>query len=577
MIIILLILLIGLLYYICKFIKEGFSNKLYIEYPNNFYLKKDRYLFNDVFISGSNIICVSMVYPDIKINFDKIEIIYLDKKSNFTKINTHRVYESSVICILEDPALNSHFRNNNTIDIIINYNNKSQNYILNNIHNINKYNLSFGTHFKSDYKLVKPWIEYYSKLGVEHFYLYYNDTITPEVYEFMSTLDQSKFTLVQWKYKMWLNDIGWENKKEHVALPRNTWWTHTNIKIYDKKLRGNIHHSQIMAINTIIQKYKYNSNWIGLFDLDEYIVCHNLTNLMREFNLASTVLVYFNNSWADIQNTNRDQFSVSDLKNKEIIRDLNKFKYTIRNKNILNPRNILNYGNHKPYNTVDNTKIYDSFHYFLHFYKFSPKNRTKDLIQIKTIEYQINNNLNQQKLKSITIATPSIIKNKVIYKFILNKKVYKFYIKYQKSVLFKKNIDNIVTLLLPYCIKNKYILKSKAKISNSLHNQISQLTYKLRKKYNSDDFLLINIKSNSYTHENQIIYPYTNNDLLEKTTPNIIVFINKPKIIPNNIDPSISKIYCNSNMHKVIHKILYPNYTDFQIYCLFYNIDLFLA
>ena len=110
-----------------------------------------------------------MVYPDIKINFDKIEIIYLDKKSNFTKINTHRVYESSVICILEDPALNSHFRNNNTIDIIINYNNKSQNYILNNIHNINKYNLSFGTR----YKLVKPWIEYYSKLGVS-IYLYYN-------------------------------------------------------------------------------------------------------------------------------------------------------------------------------------------------------------------------------------------------------------------------------------------------------------------------------------------------------------------------------------------------------------------
>ena len=44
-----------------------------------------------------------------------------------------------------------------------------------------------------------------------------------------------------------------------------------------------------MAINTIIQKYKYNSNWIGLFDLDEYIVVY-LTNLMREFNLASMFL-----------------------------------------------------------------------------------------------------------------------------------------------------------------------------------------------------------------------------------------------------------------------------------------------
>ena len=31
----------------------------------------------------------------------------------------------------------------------------------------------------------------------------------------MNNLDKTMFTLVEWDYKMWLNDIGWENKKEH--------------------------------------------------------------------------------------------------------------------------------------------------------------------------------------------------------------------------------------------------------------------------------------------------------------------------------------------------------------------------
>jgi FkbM family methyltransferase len=388
-----ILLLIGfIIYKIFNFIKEN-NNSLNIEYPNNFYLEKDRYLFNDIFISGTNIIAVSMIYPDIKINFNEIEIEYLDKKSNFTKINIHEIHESSVICILEDSDFSKYFEKNKTINIIIKYNNKKQSFILNNNHNLNKYNLTFGTHFKNDYKLVRPWIEYYSQFGVEHFYLYYNDTITEDVYNFMLTLDQTKFTLVQWKYKMWLNDIGWENKKEAVALPSSVRWKNSNVNLLNKNLSKNIHHSQVMAVNTIIQKYKYSSKWIGLFDLDEYIVCNDLTNLLKEFNLNSTAVVYFLNSWAYIDNTTSETFNIMDLKDKKITRDLNNYKYGVRNKNIINPLNIINYGIHIPKKYINTSKIINSNHYFLHFYKFSPKNRTKDLIYKKDVECKIKLNL----------------------------------------------------------------------------------------------------------------------------------------------------------------------------------------
>ena len=68
---------------------------MYINMINNFELKKDRYLFTDLFISENKIVFISMAYSDMSIKFENIRCYYLGKVSNFTDINIRKGNEST--------------------------------------------------------------------------------------------------------------------------------------------------------------------------------------------------------------------------------------------------------------------------------------------------------------------------------------------------------------------------------------------------------------------------------------------------------------------------------------------------
>ena len=158
--------------------KESFEklSKLEIQYPNNFLLQQDRYVFCDIFISGDDIVAVSMIYPDITIKFDEIiiNIPELDIETNFTNYNVHRQGSSSVICILKNDELKEYLKTHDSIEINVNYLEISENYLIHKNKDKNKYNLTMQTHFKDDYDVCNEWMKYYKNIGVDHFYLFYN-------------------------------------------------------------------------------------------------------------------------------------------------------------------------------------------------------------------------------------------------------------------------------------------------------------------------------------------------------------------------------------------------------------------
>jgi hypothetical protein len=60
--------------------------------------------------------------------------------------------------------------------------------------------LALTTLFKNDYYLFPLFYNYYKEQGVQHFYMYYNGIITPEIGKIF---DKHDVTLVEWNFHYW--------------------------------------------------------------------------------------------------------------------------------------------------------------------------------------------------------------------------------------------------------------------------------------------------------------------------------------------------------------------------------------
>lgn len=322
---------------------------------NNFKLEQDRFLFTDIFIARDSIIFISMMYPDIKINFDKVKCHCLENIFIFNKMEIYERRQSSVIAILTNDLIKDYLADNKILDITIEYNGIKKTYKLSKSIVDKKYNLSMFTLFKDDPYLIDCWIDYYKQLGVEHFYLYYNGLLK-DIDNIINRFDKNEVTFVEWDYKYWIDDY---DKKKAI----------------NKTVSNNINHAQPMAINSCMYKFGEFTNWLALFDLDEYVKCDNLVKLLDQYNLDQTYCVYFQNSWADAENINKYNLTLDELKMNKIVRDKKILQFPYKSKNIINPINVLNCKIHDVPRAVAGKNQFNSNKYFLHFYKFSSKNR----------------------------------------------------------------------------------------------------------------------------------------------------------------------------------------------------------
>ena len=227
----------------------------------------------------------------------------------------------------------------------------------NNNNNNNNNFLALTTLFKDDYYLFPLFYNYYKEQGVQHFYMYYNGLITPEI---SKIFDKPDVTLVEWNYHYW-NPRGFK---------------------YD-------HHAQMGQMHHALYKYgKDIYNYMIFCDLDEYLhipknkfiesTAPNLTqysdNTLKQFikNKPDIDIFGFCNFWA---NTIDDSIPSTPYLPKNFLAVSEPIEYLKRSKNIYKVSSINTIGVHQVgYNFYSSlTSITDLNMY--HFYKWSSKSR----------------------------------------------------------------------------------------------------------------------------------------------------------------------------------------------------------
>jgi hypothetical protein len=220
--------------------------------------------------------------------------------------------------------------------------------------------LALTTLFKNDYYLFPLFYNYYKEQGVQHFYMYYNGIVTPEISNIFNKPD---VTLVEWNFHYW-NPRG-------VKYP---------------------HHAQMGQMHHALYKYgKDIYDYMIFCDLDEYLhipknkfietTTPNITqysnNTLQQFikNKPEIDIFGFCNFWA---NTIDDSIPSTPYLPKKFLAVSEPVEYLERSKNIYKVSSINTIGIHQIgynfYSTL--SSILDLNMY--HFYKWSSKNRVID-------------------------------------------------------------------------------------------------------------------------------------------------------------------------------------------------------
>jgi len=221
--------------------------------------------------------------------------------------------------------------------------------------------LALTTLFKHDYYLFPLFYNYYKEQGVDHFYMYYNGVITPQIRKVFNKPD---VTLVEWNFNYW-NPRG-------VKYP---------------------HHAQMGQMHHALYKYgKDIYDYMIFCDLDEYLhipknKCietianmapsseENTNNTIRRFITHNPDIEIFGfcNFWS---NTINDSIPSTPYLPKKFLSVIEPVEYLERSKNIYKVSSI---------NTIGVHQIGDGLHANMkhivdlkmyHFYKWSSKKRT---------------------------------------------------------------------------------------------------------------------------------------------------------------------------------------------------------
>lgn len=204
--------------------------------------------------------------------------------------------------------------------------------------------LALTTLFKDDYSTFTIFYDYYSKQGVEHFYMYYNGKIKKKI---KKIFDYPNVTLIEWNFRYW-------NKVDNISYK---WF----------------HHAQIGQINHALYKFgKDNYDYMIFNDLDEYfnVKENKLINFVKNNNNIS--IFRFCNIWAKTKKSHE----LKRIPNK-FMRMKDNLKYPKRSKNIYKTNDLKIIGIHEPYTFMnDNNKnnYIDDLKMF-HFYDWSSNRR----------------------------------------------------------------------------------------------------------------------------------------------------------------------------------------------------------
>ena len=243
-------------YYINNLKKKNFNKRyenIYVLYPNNILLG-ERVLFSNISLCKEKIVLTSAYYIQDPWKINNFHFRIKNKNIVHKRVyeNSHH-YETSLSIILELGEI----YDNILLEIDFEHNGNHYFYqiYLEQVMDMSETFLICGmTLFKDDYKLMRKYIDYYSRMGVNTYFFYYNDTITDSLLKEINELIPINVNmfLVEWKYEYWWN---WDDGKRH-------------------------HHAQMMAINDALHILKNYGSYIMYNDLDEYFLMEKYETIL---------------------------------------------------------------------------------------------------------------------------------------------------------------------------------------------------------------------------------------------------------------------------------------------------------
>lgn len=124
-----------------------------------------------------------------------------------------------------------------------------------------KYNLAICAIIKNEAKYLKEWIEFHRLVGVEHFYLYSNETS-----------DLLRSTLKPYFRKGLVTFIHWIDFSEQIEDETEHWALSTQLPAYENAIK-------FRALKT--------TKWLALLNTDEYLVpvcSYKITELLQQYD-----------------------------------------------------------------------------------------------------------------------------------------------------------------------------------------------------------------------------------------------------------------------------------------------------
>ena len=295
----------------------------------------NKLIFSNISLCKKKIIFTSIHYKESPINFNELNIILENYKIINKIIYDNDDYEASSMIIIELEEIYE------KVNILLKYKNIEYNVSLTQL-NIEDHKISAMTLFKDDIYLLKRYLKYYSELGVEIFYLYYNKKIDHSTRQKIINLNEynCKIYLIEWDYIYMLK---YGTLKHHFA--------------------------QSMAINDSLNILKNYGDYTLYNDLDEYIILDKkFNNLIDDYNNVDIFI--FKNRFCKM---GCELISYQDFDSKFDLNNIIKGNYwdNMREKNLLKLENINVMGVHKyfpEFNSISvHEKIIGEFYHIINF------------------------------------------------------------------------------------------------------------------------------------------------------------------------------------------------------------------
>jgi hypothetical protein len=219
---------------------------------NNFQLD-DSYLFFDIFCRNNELIVITPIINHNNLN-------HMTITHNNSILDRIQVLKTDWIVV---QFYHVNINMDKIISIIVEFNNNQKQYDLQHLMICKQYGLIQSTLFKDDNYLLPKFTSHYNGLGVEYYYLYYNDKNDKlEKLNFTA----SNVTLIEWDYQYYF----------------------MNQKGFGHAQAGQLNHSLYKYAKVLGEYILYN-------DLDEYIQV-NLNKLIKNITIDTFM---FRNVWAD--------------------------------------------------------------------------------------------------------------------------------------------------------------------------------------------------------------------------------------------------------------------------------------